>query len=122
MLTRVGRPVSEVLAVASLGGEVFRSVAIWHVSMDLNRRRGAACPSRSWVPWPGSGAGGLGRVGRRLAEFLHLAAHLLDLTLQEVLLKPDDLLRVLGAHELLGEVEGRLDVRFREVHRLAVDV
>src|SRR3954452_20366415 len=56
-----------------------------------------------------------------LAQFFDLAAHLLDLTLQELLLELNDLLRVLGAHELLGEVEGGVDGRLGEADRLAVD-
>src|SRR4051795_7020073 len=87
-------------------------------------RRGDARPgfegrNRSGLRARG-GARGLRGLGRLLAEFPHLAVHLLDLTLQEILLELDDFLRVLGAHELLREVEGRFDVRFREGDRLAI--
>src|SRR3954451_21544675 len=71
---------------------------------------------------PNGGACRLGGLSRLLAAFLHLAAHLLDLTLQELLLKLDDFLRILGAHELLREVEGGVDVLFGKADRLAIDL
>src|SRR5918993_4646952 len=72
--------------------------------------------------WTGGGGSCLGRLSRVLAQLLHLTAHLLDLTLQELLLKLDDLLRVFGAHELLREVEGGIDVLLSEADRLAVEL
>src|SRR3954454_5559706 len=114
--------------VSSLMGDSQKSrEPLWPMLMMVAEVRATRAPpgpamhDRSGLR-PNGGACRLGGLSRLLAAFLHLAAHLLDLTLQELLLKLDDFLRVLGANELLREVEGGVDVLFGEADRLAVDL
>src|SRR4029078_9110914 len=64
----------------------------------------------------------VGCCARRATDLLHLGLHSLELLLKKRLLQSGHLLRILGAHKLLGKIEGGIDVGLSRSQHIPVHI